>query len=146
MIGKDASSPASIAADASLATELDSSISIIADSYNGKKLNSPNDVVVASDGSIWFTDPVYGIGGFYEGVKAQQEQEKHNVYRVDPSWAEIKVVADDFVEPNGIAFSPDEKKLYIIDTGFTDGPQNPSHIRCSTWMLRSWKVVQQQSF
>ena len=70
--------------------------------------------------------PIHGgIGGFYEGVKAQQEQEKHNVYRVDsPSSGEIKVVADDFVEPNGIAFSPDEKKLYIIDTGFTDGPQS----------------------
>jgi gluconolactonase len=110
-------------------TEFDGSISIIVDSYNGKKLNSPNDVVVASDGAIWFTDPAYGIGGYYEGIKAQPEQEKHNVYRVDPSSGEIKVVADDFVEPNGIAFSPDEKKLYVIDTGFTDGPQNPSHIR-----------------
>ena len=110
-------------------TELDGSITIIADSYNGKKLNSPNDVVVASDGSIWFTDPAYGIGGYYEGIKAAPEQEKHNVYRVDPKTGNIKVVVDDFVEPNGIAFSPDEKKLYIIDTGFTDGPLNPSHIR-----------------
>jgi gluconolactonase len=110
-------------------TELDGSITIIADKYNGKKLNSPNDVVVASDGSIWFTDPGYGIGGFYEGVKAEQEQEKHNVYRVDPKSGDIKVVVDDFVEPNGLAFSPDEKKIYIIDTGFTDGPDNPSHIR-----------------
>ena len=110
-------------------TELDGSITIIADSYNGKKLNSPNDVVVASDGSIWFTDPAYGIGGYYEGIKAAPEQEKHNVYRVDPKTGDIKVVVDDFVEPNGIAFSPDEKKLYIIDTGFTDGPDNPSHIR-----------------
>ena len=83
----------------------------------------------ASDGSIWFTDPAYGIGGYYEGVKAAQEQEKHNVYRVDPKSRDIKVVVDDFVEPNGIAFSPDEKKLYVIDTGFTDGPDNPSHIR-----------------
>jgi gluconolactonase len=110
-------------------TELDGSITIIADKYNGKKLNSPNDAVVASDGSIWFTDPAYGIGGYYEGVKAAQEQEKHNVYRVDPKSGDIKVVVDDFVEPNGIAFSPDEKKLYVIDTGFTDGPDNPSHIR-----------------
>jgi gluconolactonase len=110
-------------------TELDGSITIIADKYNGKKLNSPNDAVVASDGSIWFTDPAYGIGGFYEGLKAAQEQEKHNVYRVDPKSGDIKVVVDDFVEPNGIAFSPDEKKLYILDTGFTDGPDNPSHIR-----------------
>jgi gluconolactonase len=110
-------------------TELDGSITIIADKYNGKKLNSPNDAVVASDGSIWFTDPVYGIGGYYEGVKAAAEQEKHNVYRVDPKSGDIKVVVDDFVEPNGIALSPDEKKLYVIDTGFTDGPDNPSHIR-----------------
>src|SRR6516164_5620396 len=110
-------------------TELDGSITIIADSYNGKKLNSPNDAVVASDGSIWFTDPIYGIGGYYEGIKATPEQEKHNVFRVDPKNGNIKIVVDDFVEPNGIAFSPDEKKLYIIDTGFTDGPNNPSHIR-----------------
>jgi len=110
-------------------TELDGSITIIADKYNGKKLNSPNDVVVASDGSIWFTDPVYGIGGYYEGVKAQPEQEKHNVYHVDPKSGDIKVVADDFVEPNGISFSPDEKKLYVIDTGFTDSPDNACHIR-----------------
>jgi gluconolactonase len=110
-------------------TELDGSITIIADKYNGKKLNSPNDAVVASDGSIWFTDPIYGIGGNYEGVKAAPEQEKHNVYRVDPKSGDVKVVVDDFVEPNGITFSPDEKKLYVIDTGFTDGPDNPSHIR-----------------
>jgi gluconolactonase len=110
-------------------TELDGSITIIADKYNGKKLNSPNDAVVASDGSIWFTDPIYGIGGNYEGIKAAPEQEKHNVYRVDPKSGDVKVVVDDFVEPNGITFSPDEKKLYVIDTGFTDGPDNPSHIR-----------------
>jgi gluconolactonase len=110
-------------------TELDGSITIIADKYNGKRLNSPNDAVVTSDGAIWFTDPVYGIGGYYEGVKAEPEQEKHNVYRVDPKSADVKVVVDDFVEPNGITISPDEKKLYVIDTGFTDGPDNPSHIR-----------------
>src|SRR5437667_6785088 len=110
-------------------TELDGSITIIADKYNGKKLNSPNDALVTSDGAIWFSDPVYGIGGYYEGIKAEPEQEKHNVYRVDPKSGEIKVVVDDFVEPNGIALSPDEKKLYVIDTGFTDGPDNPSHIR-----------------
>jgi gluconolactonase len=110
-------------------TELDGSITVIADKYNGKKLNSPNDVAVASDGSIWFTDPVYGIGGNYEGIKEKPEQEKHNVYRADPKSGDIKVVVDDFGEPNGITFSPDEKKLYVIDTGFTDGPDNPSHIR-----------------
>ena len=96
---------------------------------NGKKLNSPNDLVVASDGSIWFTDPAYGIGGYYEGSRPRPEQDKNNVYRVDPKSGDIKVVVDDFVEPNGITFSPDEKKLYVLDTGFTDGPDNPSHIR-----------------
>ena len=110
-------------------TELDGSITIIADKYNGKKLNSPNDVVVASDGSIWFTDPGYGIGGYYEASRPSRSRTKHNVYRVDPKSGDIKVVVDDFVEPNGLAFSPDEKKLYVIDTGFTDGPDNPSHIR-----------------
>jgi gluconolactonase len=127
-------------------TELDGSITIIADKYNGKKLNSPNDAVVASDGSIWFTDPVYGIGGYYEGVKAEPEQEKHNVYRVDPKSGDIKVVVDDFVEPNGIAFSPDEKKLYIIDTGFTDGPDNPSHIRVFDLDVGAGKVSNSKVF
>ena len=110
-------------------TELDGSITIIADKYNNKRLNSPNDAVVTADGAIWFTDPVYGIGGYYEGIKADPEQEKHNVYRVDPKSGEVKVVVDDFVEPNGLCVSPDEKKLYVCDTGFTDGPDNPSHIR-----------------
>ena len=125
-------------------TELDGSITIIADKYNGKKLNSPNDVVVASDGSIWFVDPAYGIGGYYEGIKAEPEQDKKNVYRVDPKSGDIKVVVDDFVEPNGIAFSPDEKKLYVIDTGFTDGPDNPSHIRVFDVDVGGRKSFEQQ--
>jgi gluconolactonase len=127
-------------------TELDGSITIIADKYNGKKLNSPNDAVVASDGSIWFTDPAYGIGGFYEGIKAPQEQAKHNVYRVDPKSGDIKVVVDDFVEPNGIAFSPDEKRLYVLDTGFTDGPDNPSHIRAFDVDLGGGKLSNSKVF
>ena len=110
-------------------TEFDGSITIVVDSYNGKKLNSPNDVVVASDGSIWFTDPKYGISGYYEGIRAEREQDKNNVYRDDPKTGEVKVVADDFVEPNGLAFSPNEKKLYIVDTGYSDGPDKPAHIR-----------------
>jgi gluconolactonase len=108
-------------------TEPDGSITVIADKYNGKRLNSPNDVVVASNGSIWFTDPTYGIGGNYEGLKQAQEQDKHYVFRVDGKTGEIKPVADDFTQPNGILLSPDEKRLYVIDTGFTDG--GPSHIR-----------------
>jgi gluconolactonase len=108
-------------------TELDGRITIIADSFNGKKLNSPNDVVVASDDSVWFTDPSYGIGGNYEGLQAQQEQATHNVYRVDAHSGEVKMLVDDFTQPNGLAFSPDEKKLYVIDSGITHG--GPAHIR-----------------
>jgi gluconolactonase len=110
-------------------TELDGSITVIADKYQGKKLNAPNDIVVASNGTIWFTDPGYGIKGDYEGLKEPFEQDKHNVFRVDPKSGEIKVVADDFVMPNGIALSPDEKKLYVIDTGLTEGEKNPAWIR-----------------
>ena len=98
-------------------TELDGSITVIADKYNGKRLNSPNDVVVARNGSIWFTDPTYGIGGNYEGLKQTKEQDKQNVYHVDGQTGEVKVVVDDFTQPNGLCFSPDEKKLYIIDCG-----------------------------
>src|ERR1700748_622911 len=127
-------------------TELDGSITVIADKYNGKRLNSPNDCVVASDGAIWFTDPVYGIGGYYEGVRAEPEQEKHNVYRVDPKSGDVKVVVDDFVEPNGITISPDEKKLYVCDTGFTDGPDNPSHIRVFDLDVAAGKGKHRQVF
>jgi gluconolactonase len=110
-------------------TELDGSITVIADKHQGKKLNAPNDIAVASNGTIWFTDPGYGIKGDYEGLKEPFEQDKHNVFRVDPKSGDIKVVADDFVMPNGIAFSPDEKKLYVIDTGLTEGEGNPAWIR-----------------
>jgi gluconolactonase len=108
-------------------TEHDGTITVVADRYNGKRINSPNDVVVASNGSIWFTDPTYGSDGNYEGFKVEREQEKHNVYRVDPQSGAVTIVVDDFVEPNGLCFSPDEKKLYIIDSGITHG--GPAHIR-----------------
>jgi len=98
-------------------TEHDGSVITIADKYNGKRLNSPNDVVVKSDNSIWFTDPAYGIDTDYEGHKAESEIGACHVYRIDPSSGDIKIVADDFDRPNGIAFSPDEKTLYIADTG-----------------------------
>lgn len=109
-------------------TEFNGDITVIADSYNGKKLNSPNDVVCASNGTIWFTDPTYGVRGWYESLHGDIEQDKHNVYFVSPQ-GEIKVVADDFVQPNGICFSPDEKKLYVIDSGISEGPGNPAWIR-----------------
>jgi gluconolactonase len=95
--------------------EHDGSVTVIADKYNGKPLNSPNDAVVHPDGSIWFTDPPYGIMGNYEGNQAKQEN-KEAVYRVDKS-GKIEVVSNELDKPNGICFSPDYKKLYVVDTG-----------------------------
>ncbi|WP_439551988.1 SMP-30/gluconolactonase/LRE family protein [Falsiroseomonas sp.] len=96
--------------------EYDGSITVIADSYQGKKLNSPNDVVVKSDGSIWFTDPPFGIGGFYEGEKFTPEHPHTNVYRVDGQTGAITCVCDDVDHPNGLAFSPDESVLYVVES------------------------------
>ena len=110
-------------------TEADGSISTLADSFNGGRLNSPNDVVVKSDGSIWFTDPTYGIISDYEGHKGDSEQEGNHVYRLDPQTDALTVVANDFVQPNGLAFSPDESLLYISDTGVSHDPNCPRHIR-----------------
>lgn len=109
-------------------TEHDGSITVIADSYEGKRLNSPNDVVVKSDGSVWFTDPSYGIMMDYEGDRAESEIGACHVFRVDPS-GEIRIVADDYVKPNGLAFSVDESSLYIADSGITHTPGAPAHIR-----------------
>jgi gluconolactonase len=109
-------------------TEHDGSITVLMDSYQGKRLNAPNDVVVASDGAIWFTDPGYGILMNYEGYKAEYELPT-NVYRLDPDTGKATVVADDFHKPNGLCFSPDEKRLYIVDTGVTHDEAAPSHIR-----------------
>jgi gluconolactonase len=108
-------------------TEIDGRITVVADSYQGKRLNSPNDVVVKSDDSIWFTDPPYGILSDYEGNKAQQEN-GNNVYRIDKSGA-ITCVVGDFIRPNGLAFSPDEKKLYIVDSAGGRVKGQPKHIR-----------------
>ena len=107
-------------------TELDGTITVLMDNVGGKPLNAPNDVVVASDGSIWFTDPGYGILTNYEGTQSEFEIPVC-VYRIDPVSGAGPVVADDFVRPNGLAFSPDEKKLYIVDSGITHG--GPAHIR-----------------
>lgn len=97
-------------------TELDGSITVLADSYQGKKLNAPNDVVVKSDGTIWFTDPGYGIMSDYEGYKGEFEQAGQYVFCIDPATGDLKVVSDDFIRPNGLAFSPDEKLLYVADS------------------------------
>jgi gluconolactonase len=110
-------------------TEHDGSITVIADRFEGKRLNSPNDVVVASDGAVWFTDPTYGIDSDYEGYRAESEIGASNVYRVDPQTAACALAADDFVRPNGLAFSPDERRLYVSDTGMTHVPDGPRHIR-----------------
>jgi gluconolactonase len=108
-------------------TEADGRITVIADSHKGLRLNSPNDVVVKSDGSVWFTDPSYGIISDYEGNKGEVEQEGCFVYRVDPGSGEIRVVADDFVKPNGLCFSPDERVLYIADSGRSHARRSAPH-------------------
>ena len=110
-------------------TEPDGSTTVIADKYKGKRLNSPNDVVVKSDGAIWFTDPSYGIMTEFEGSRSEQEQGGCYVYRVDPSNGEIATVVEDFVKPNGLAFSPDEKILYVADSAASHDPNAPHHIR-----------------
>ena len=102
---------------------------VLADRFDGRRFNSPNDVVVKSDGSIWFTDPSYGIDSDYEGDASTSEIGARNVYRVDPLTGAVTKVADDFVQPNGLAFSPDESLLYIVDTGLTHTPNGPHHVR-----------------
>lgn len=110
--------------------EHDGSTTIIADQHDGKRLNSPNDVVVKSDGTIWFTDPPYGILSDYEGKTADQEQAGCFVFRVDPDTGDEPVpVARDFDKPNGLAFSRDETRLYVSDTGLSHDPDGPHHIR-----------------
>jgi len=97
-------------------TEYDGNITVIADGYNGKPLNSPNDIVCRSDGSIWFTDPPFGVLGYYEGHLAKPELPT-SVYRVDPARGVLSVVTGDISRPNGLAFSPDESKLYVVEAG-----------------------------
>ena len=109
-------------------TELDGSVTRLVDRHEGRRLNSPNDVTVKSDGSIWFTDPLYGIQSDYEGGRQRSEQPPA-VYRFDPDSNELRVVAGDFDGPNGIAFSPDEKRLYIAETGDQSAAQPRQWIR-----------------
>jgi len=109
-------------------TEYDGTITVLMDQFQGKKLNAPNDLAVHSDGAIWFTDPGYGIMSNYEGHKAAFELPA-NVYRLDPNKRQATVVTSDLDKPNGICFSPDEKKLYIVDTGVPKHPSDPHPIR-----------------
>ena len=98
-------------------TEPDGSVITLADNYQGNRLNSPNDLAIKSDGSIWFTDPPYGILSDREGHKADSELAGCFVFRLDPDTRALEIVADDFDRPNGICFSPDESVLYVADTG-----------------------------
>ncbi|MFE2477515.1 SMP-30/gluconolactonase/LRE family protein [Streptomyces sp. NPDC059389] len=97
-------------------TEHDGTITVLADRWNGRRLNSPNDAAVKSDGSIWFSDPDFGITSDYEGHRAQSEIGANNVYRVDPATGAVRLVADGFGAPNGLVFSLDERQLFVSDT------------------------------
>lgn len=109
-------------------TELNGSITVLADRFEGRRLNSPNDVVVKSDGTVWFTDPPYGIQTDYEGGK-QRSELPATVYCLNPADGHLEVVADDFVGPNGLCFSPDESRLYIAETGLQFAPEPKQEIR-----------------
>jgi len=113
--------------------EYDGSVTVLADKWQAKPLNAPNDVAVAPDGGIWFTDPGYGILSAYEGNKAPLEI-KEAVYRIDPKSGKMDMVTDEIYKPNGICFSPDYKKLYVADTGSTHYPEAPKNIKV-------WEVV-----
>lgn len=107
-------------------TEIDGTITVLADSFENRPLNSPNDVVVKSDGSVWFTDPDYGIRLHIPG--GEKHQAADHVFRIGPDGS-VTAVARDFDKPNGLAFSPDERVLYVADSAVTDGPARNSHIR-----------------
>ena len=109
-------------------TEHDGRLTVLLDRFEGKRLNGPNDLVVDSDGAVWFTDPGYGIVMAYEGEVAEAELPTR-VYRLDPVSGDATVVAEDLVKPNGLCFSPDESRLYISDTGNSHDPDGPGHIR-----------------
>ena len=99
-------------------TEHDGTVTVLADRYEGKRLNSPNDIVVKSDGSVWFSDPTYGVLGYYEGYRAEPELPTR-VYRLDPASGELRAMIEGLAQPNGLAFSPDERTLYVVDSGST---------------------------
>ncbi len=109
--------------------EHDGSRSVLVSEVGGKRLNSPNDVVVKSDGTIWFSDPTYGIDSEYEGDFTTPDLEESHVYRHDPRSGVTEAVTQDFVKPNGLTFSPDEARLYIADTGSSHVEDGPRHIR-----------------
>ena len=109
-------------------TEHSGKITTIANQFDGKRLNSPNDVIVKSDGSIWFTDPDYGIMSDYEGQKSPSEQSSCNVFRIDQKTGDIHLITDRLVKPNGLCFNNSEDKLYVSDTGGSHVADGPRHI------------------
>jgi gluconolactonase len=115
-------------------TEYDGSITVLADSFQGKRLNSPNDVVVKSDDTIWFTDPDYGILSDYTGNKAESELGANHVFRFDPRSGTLDIATAEMAKPNGLAFSPDESILYVADTSISHDPAGAHYIM-------AWQVV-----
>lgn len=109
--------------------EFDGRRTVLVDAADGKRLNSPNDVVVKSDGTIWFSDPTYGIDTDYEGDASPSDLGASHVYRFDPRTGTTTAVTEDFVQPNGLCFSPDERLMYIADTGSSHVEDGPRHIR-----------------
>lgn len=121
--------------------EYDGTVTILAEQYDGKSLNGPNDGVVHPNGDIWFTDPGYGALMNYEGVQANtgsvQPYQKEAIYRIDGKTGKLEKVADDIYKPNGICFSPDYKRLYVADTGASHYPEAPRNIKV-------WDVVDEK--
>jgi len=126
-------------------TEYDGSITVLVDNFEGKRLNSPNDIVVKSDDTIWFTDPDYGILSNFTGNKAKSEIGKNNVFRLDPKANKLTVATGDMDKPNGLAFSPDEKILYIADSGISHRPDGPHHILAFD-VVDGWRLTNQRVF
>lgn len=121
-------------------TERNGSVTVIADNFKGKRLNSPNDVVTASDGAVWFSDPTFGLRSFYEGGTGENQELKPAVYRIDPVTGSVEMQIVDMIMPNGLAFSPDESLLYVVDSG-TDPLQIVQYPICNGKVCGSKKVL-----